>query len=339
MSITDIRDDALSQFSTYLYNGQPVPSGSCEAITADFIAALACANECERENLGCTPADATLSRLDAWGESLCVSRLPPTFANGTVTVYGSPGDVVPVGTSFTRCGDIAFKSEDFTTIGASGAATVTVNACEIGTDSNTPAGYALTWAGGDAISGTITGGSCIEEDAAYRRRVVQALKDKTCRTDCGTYEGYALQYPGVTRVCCEPNANGPGTIKLYALMDGTYPNGIPAPSDIVAIQDLVFGNPQGSGLAGIGPVGQVCAPTLCPVNITMNGLTTLPERAAIQATLSDYFATFTKPGEAVCRPDLEVAIAGLTARCVRIASPEAQQCGPGQIPSLGTISW
>lgn len=340
MSIEQIKADATAEFSTRLFNGEPIPAGSCESITADFIAALACANQCTREQIGCTPDNATGDLLKSWGKTLCAPEpFPATTATGTITAYGVPGAPVPTGETFDRCGDVSFKATEATVISADGSADVPVIACETGSDSNTPEGYEFTWSGGKGLSGTLSGGSCVETDRNYQRRVSAALKERACKITTDSYVGWALQYPGVTRIWPIPNGNGPGTVKLYVAMDGTYPNGIPTAADLQAIQDLVFGSPQGAGLQGIGPVGKVCAPTLCPVNITFAGGTTVTERAAIIARLEDWFLTFGKPETAVCRADLEAAIAGLTAGCVRIQTPQIQQCGAGQIPVLGTITW
>ena len=340
MSIETVRADALAEFSTKLYDGEPIPEGSCEGIIADFIAARMCENECTREAMGCTPADATGDRLLAWGEAFCAGgKIPATTASGTITAYGTPGAIVPVGEEFSRCEGVTFKATEAVAIGADGTASVPVIACEVGSDSNTPAGYEFTWSGGTGISGTLSGGACEESEAAYQRRVKATMLERTCRLGEDTYTGWALQYPGVTRVWTVPNANGPGTIKVYVAMDDTYPNGIPTAADLQAIQDLIFGNPQGNGLQGVGPIGQVCAPSLCPIDIVFAGASTLAERAEIIAMLNDWFLTYGEPGREICRPELEAAISGLTGNCVRIVTPEVTQCGPGEIPVLGAVTW
>lgn len=345
-SLQELREAIKAEFSSRLLGGNPVLTNSNFDIMADYIGFLQFANEKGIEGVKSTltPVTAVGDLLDEWGATFGVSRLTATRAQGEVRITGNIGTTLPEGTLLTRCDGIEYQTLAELTLTAD-TGKVAVEAIETGPNGNFQSGGALdlgsvtSGIASTAISLGMTGGSDVECDEDFRLRVLSAIRNP-CRT--GTvedYEYWTRLYPGATRVCVVPLANGPGTVKIYFLMDGSYPNGIPAIGDVKAVYENIFGP---NGPAPLGVVGDVCAPKPEPIDVAVTGVGEISTEqfSLIRATLEEAFLDFYDcENSEVCRADIEIALRSLLPACFKLVTPEDNvQIGSGSVPILGSLS-
>jgi len=340
-TLSELTAAAKAELSSRLLNGRPVLDQSNFDVIASFVSFLQFANETGIENLNAsvTPVTAIGSSLDGWGSAYGVARLGTSRATGLVTIFGTAGSTLPAGTTLTRCDGIEYETtEAITLTGASGS--VNVQSVTLGEDANFQNGGALDMGSvvagisGDATSLGIVGGSDIECDDDYRSRVLSQIRTR-CRTGTAEdYEFWVSQYPGVTRICVDDKGNGPGTVKVYFMMDDTYANGVPSPADVAAVDALV---PWPLGI-----VGEVCAPVVFPVDVSVtgSGVLTSAEFDIVQEALENAFLDFFDCGASVlCTADLEVALRSVLEGCYSLVLPASNVAIPsGQVPILGTLT-
>lgn len=346
-SLTELKSGITAELSGSLLNGGAILEQSSLDVIASMVSFLQFSTETALEKTASqlTPATATGELLDAWGQSLSVARLSPSFASGVVLFVGPFGSFVPAGTTMTRCDGLEYRTTQDASL-SRGLAPANIQAVETGAEYNLSGGSILEL--GSVIPGIssarvnnngITGGAGVECDDNYRARVLGAFRS-SCRTGrCDDYDFWVRQYPGVTRTCCVPLAEGPGTVKVYFMMDDTYSNGIPAPADVLAVQDLVFGE---TGPAPPGIVGQVCAPEPVLIDVDVNGVgpITTDEFAQIREAIEEAFLDFFDCGRSfVCRADIEIALRQILRPCFNLITPSQNiAVGSGKVPILGNLT-
>lgn len=340
MTITNLADAVKAEFSSRLLGGNPVLTQSNIDVMAQYVAFLQFSTDRALENVQSrlTPATATGSTLDDWGATFNVQRLGSTRASGSVTLTGTVGSFAPSGTTLTRCDGIEYVTLEDATLGVDNS--VPVEAVLDGSEGNFRSGGVLEM--GTVVpgvnSGTISlgiiGGGPVECDDNYRARILATIRNP-CRTGTAAdYDFWVSQYPGVTRVCVQNMAEGPGTVKVYFMMDNSYPNGIPAAADVAAVQAAVP--------FPIGVVGTVCAPTPFPVDVRLTGVGTVDAsrfaeiRAALENVFLDFFSC---DGGEVCIADIYAGLRAEIGNCFRIAEPARDVNAPaGSVPILGSLS-
>lgn len=346
-TISDLKDGIKSELSSRLLGGNPVlPQSNLDDIAA-YVAFLQFANEkaCESMESMLTPLTAVGSQLDQWGGAFGVTRLMPTPAVGTVTVSGVSGSTLPAGTILTRCDGFEYvTTENVTLTGSTGS--VPVEATESGATGNYTVSGELnigSVSGGFqsiALVEIISGGSENECDDDLRQRILTAIRSP-CRVGTkNDYEFWALQYPGVTRVCCVDQPRGCGTVDIYVMMDNSYVDGFPLGSDIELINESIFGS---NGLAPLGVCGEVLAPTNCPVDITVSNVGTVSAEefdAVLETLQSSFLDFFNCAGQTVCRADIEIVLRkAFPEGCYNLIEPsENVQIECGCVPTVGVLT-
>lgn len=163
-----------------------------------------------------------------------VLRRPGSFASGTVQFTGNNGTVIPVDTRVQNEDGVEYGTTAIVTI-TGGVASTTVQAVESGTAGsyirpNPPDPIYLQMVspisgvdGKILVSGDITGGEDIEDDEAYRARILQRIQTIPTGGSAADYVRWATEFPGVARAWCYPLNDGPGTVVTAITTSGTDP--------------------------------------------------------------------------------------------------------------------
>ena len=245
--------------------------------------------------------------LDRHGAELGIARRPsaPGIGNATITV----SDVfqVAAGAIFQRSDGVLYIGQSAQATNGAGTLSVPVIAQTSGANSNcipnTPLAMVsgFTDVNGDAqalaaVDGNgITYGAEVETDGAYynpapgtyRSRILFRKRNPPHGGNAADYVMWATTIPGVTRVFVERLYAGPGSVRVFPLMEDVYAStgGIPLPGDIANIQAY---------LATVQPATAqvlVQAPHAVAVNIVFNKFN--PNTTSTQeAVMSELRQTF-----------------------------------------------
>jgi uncharacterized phage protein gp47/JayE len=215
--------------------------------------------------------------LDLHGEELGLARRPETAARGPIDIVTTDALTVAAGAVF-RLGD---GTEYLAEIGGgtafAGTLSIDVVASANGASSNAISGAPIeivsgvSGAGLDAATASvgsagIVGGLDVEDDETFRARILFRKRNPPHGGSPADYVIWASSVTGVTRVFVERLFNGPGTVRIFPLMDDLYADGIPQAGDIdrvAAYLDTV--QPAGASVT-------VAAPAAVPVAISIGGL-------------------------------------------------------------------
>lgn len=300
------------------------------------------------------PFTAVDEALEGWAALKGVTRKAATAATGSVTFAGTPGALVPGGTSVTRYDGAAYTTGDAVAIGSGGSATVTVTAVEAGSAGNATAGAAMALSAAvvgvqsAGTAGNLTGGADAETDDELRTRMLAAYATTPMGGAQADYVSWALEVPGVTRAWCLPNGAGVGTVVVYVMLDEAHPDGFPVGTDGVSSSEPRSVAATGDQLAvanhlwPLAPVTAlvtVVAPVAQPIAFTIAGVP-VSYRSAVSAALSAQLRHDGSPGGTVRIAALWAAVRslGLTTFDINIPSDDVTATA-GHLPTLGTITW
>lgn|GEM_PF-1124261 len=217
--------------------------------------------------------------LDAVGDERGIYRLPGIQATGIVRFLGPSGTAIAANTVVTTLGPNVrrYTTDAAVVIPVGEEVDVAATAIEVGTSSNVPAG-AIQLLEIPITRTRVTnpdafrGGVDVENDDAYRARVVEFVRDPPNGSNPAQYRKWARDIPGVGGAITlrpgEVDAGPPGTVDLYivnalmlpaeqALVDAVQD--YIAPPRIITVQAEVFtiGNANGvSNVSQPGATGQ-----------------------------------------------------------------------------------
>jgi uncharacterized phage protein gp47/JayE len=148
-----------------------------------------------------------------------ITRKAGTKATAVMNFTGTDGTIIPAGKVFLTADGLEYTTNEAVTI-ASGIASVTVTAAEIGENYNVEAG-AITQQF-SSISGlssftneaAATGGIDAETDKALVARLYYYLQNPATSGNVANYKQWALAVNGVGAVKITPLWNGAGTVKV-----------------------------------------------------------------------------------------------------------------------------
>lgn len=190
--------------------------------------------------------------LDMTAFEYGVTRKAATKATGTVTVTGTAGTFVPLGTRFaspatsSEQNSVYFVTIEDMTIDGDGETDVAVEAETEGVDGNVAIG-AISYVD-SSISGLTsitnaaetTGGSDIEGDEDLRQRVLLEIMAPQAAGSSSDHERWMLAVDGVYSVTVVPQWDGPNTVKNVLLGE----NNAPVSQDVLdTAQELLTGEP------------------------------------------------------------------------------------------------
>lgn len=288
--------------------------------------------------------------LDQHGIQYGIPRHAATYARGRVILFGIEGTIVPGDVLLVRGDGFEYTISQGGIVDGTGQVVVDVTAKNYGAVGNAmpgtglTVGQAMTGLGGDGMvhDDGIGLGADEEGDESYRARLLFRLRMPPRGGAAHDYVAWARQIPGVTRVFVDALASGPGTVTVYFLMDDTYPNGIPQPTDVAAVQAYI------DTVRPVTAMVTVAAPVPADVDITISGLSpdTVAVREAIKGELADLFVRDVRVS-LVSRPfilyrsKLWQAIAQATGEDYHVLEVPADDLpfDEGELPILGTVTF
>jgi uncharacterized phage protein gp47/JayE len=266
------------------------------------------------------PDTATDEWLDRHGDIWLVNidgtigRKTATLAQGSATMTGTAGMVVPFGTQLSL-GTVNYETLNTITI-ASGPTEVQIRALDAGTIGNADAGESLdvvvpiAGVDGTATVVSLTGGIDQESDALLRGRILDRIRHPPMGGSKTDYEQWAESVPGVTRAWCAPLEMGIGTVTVRFMMDDLRaPDGFPLPADVdyvesylntkrpVAVKDFFCEAPTPYGLS------------MSITNLVINSAST---QQAIHDSIAQMLFEKAIPGGIIYRSWVDEAIAAAT---------------------------
>lgn len=271
--------------------------------------------------------------------------LTPTaaaFATGNVSVTGTNGSVIRVGTLLQRADGTEYSVTVEQTI-SGGIATAPVIAVTADEDSDCDEGVVLNFespiAGVDAASTVATdglsGGSDGETEEEFRTRILERMRNPPQGGSAADYTAWAKGVSGVTRVWPVPLGLGAGTVVVRFVRDDDL-SLIPDAGEVTAVQTYI------DALKPAHATVTVVAPVASPLALTLHiSPDTSDIRAAVSAQLTDLLYRDAEPGGTIQLSDIRTAIgnaAGLDD--YTLSSPVADVTHTtGQLATLGVITY
>lgn len=288
--------------------------------------------------------DADSDTLERWASLVGSKKKKATAAGGTVAVSKStPGARVPVDTVLQRADGVDYIVTAEATVGADGAAAVTVAALDPGSAGNAAAGVKL--APGETLAGIVsplvvgadglTGGVNVESDESLLERFLEYWK--AAEELDGPYARLAKKVAGVTRAWEYGQEMGLGTITVRFVMDAKPDTIIPTEAEITTVEAYMqtYRPPGSKALYVVAPVPD-------PLDITLAvSPDTSAVRAAIEAEVDDFVKREHEPGDPTILSRLSEAISAADGEYAhRLISPtETVTRAAYQIAVPGTITW
>lgn len=300
--------------------------------------------------------------LAAWGALKNVFIIPASYATGIWTTIATNGVFLAAGKTLQR-GDGVQYITTADAVAASGVLVAPVIAVAAGAAGNCDIGTQLTL--GNTIPGVnttgtaqaaFTGGADIEDQEAFRSRVLAAFAHPSQGGAADDYIEWALEVPGVTRAWILKSGQGIGTVVVYFMMDiseaahGGFPQGsngvatgetrdVAATGDQLAVANYIYGPSRQPVTALVYAV----APGATSINFTIASLlpNTTAMKTAIAAAITDCFTRLASPAGTVYMTDIQTSIAAIPGIIdFIITSPTTNvTTTTGNLPVLGTITW
>jgi uncharacterized phage protein gp47/JayE len=182
-------------------------------------------------------ADTTFGAyLDCRGNEHGITRRSAEKAKGLVVFTGTPGKVIPVGTTVATTADdalgissIQFATEEEVVIDSTGKGVGKIAAQEPGLKGNVVAGainllpVPLNGVTGVANSDPTSGGLDIEDDATFLSRYLQRVRNPSSSGNRADYIKWAMDVPRVGGVSVIPVKYGPGTVSVAIINQSKEP--------------------------------------------------------------------------------------------------------------------
>jgi uncharacterized phage protein gp47/JayE len=273
-----------------------------------------------------------------------VGRKQPTPSQGSVTVTGILGTVLPLAAELTSANSVNYETTQQITIGV-GPTPVTVRAIDYGSQGNQLPGAVLSLtnpvAGVDVGATVITldGAADQEPDSDLRARILKRIREPPMGGDATDYEQWALAVPGVTRAWCAPLEMGMGTVTIRFMCDELRAanGGFPLPEDIDAVAAYIN---------TVRPVAVkdffVAAPIPYPVNLRISYLDSndAATRAAIEQSLLNVFLVRAFPGQLWYRSWTDEGIANAAGvNAYDLVAGDVPMPAPGYMAVLGDMTF
>lgn len=250
--------------------------------------------------------------LDYHGEARGIERKAASPASGTLTITGEPGAVIQEGDLFATEGigtieSVSYASNGTYTIPAGGEIEISVTCTEAGAVGNCTVGKVIIVE--DADDGVnectnttpMTGGLDIEEDDAYRQRILDfdQARSTSFSGSIADYTRWANEVPGVGHVIVIPANDQTGLVTIV-VTDG---NGAPATEELcTAVYNYIMKpNDPLNRLAPINANLSVIPPASVDLTVSatlvLKATTVENVEAAFTAAMQDYFQTAITDGE------------------------------------------
>lgn len=222
--------------------------------------------------------------LERHAYELGLARRPASPASGTILITATTAYALDGAALFRSTSGQDYRAAAAASIAGPGTLEVAVVAVTDGLAANAVAGTPLSVVSGVTGSGTveagadgIIGGADLEDYEDLRDRVLFRKRNPPHGGAPADYVGWCKEVSGVTRVFVERLWSGPGTVRVFVLMDDLYANGIPPAGEVARVRDhLETVIPSSAGLT-------LAAPVAVPVDVTISGLS--PDSTAVREAI------------------------------------------------------
>ncbi|MDQ2080470.1 baseplate J/gp47 family protein [Xanthobacteraceae bacterium Astr-EGSB] len=221
--------------------------------------------------------------LDLHGQEYGLARRPAAPAGGYVTLTAAGSVTVDAGARFVRADGVEYRATAPAQLTTAGAIDIEVVAAIDGKAANAEAATPLVIASGvttdadvlaEVASGGIVGGADVETDGpewtsdlgTFRGRILFRKRNPPHGGAPADYVMWATSVSGVTRVFVERRWGGPGTVRVFVLMDDLYPDGIPPAPTLAHVDAFIQSEAPAGAYVTVG------APTPRVVDVTISGL-------------------------------------------------------------------
>lgn len=279
--------------------------------------------------------------LERWASIWGVSRIPASFATGSVTFSGTNGAVIPAGTELQRADGALFTVDADATI-AAGTATAAITAFDAGQAGNADTGAVMTLStpiagvNATATAGVLSGGADAETDDALRGRFIARIQNPPHGGAAHDYEAWALAVAGVTRAWVYPEELGAGTVTVRFVRDNDD-SIIPDAGEVASVQAYI------DNLRPVTADVTVAAPIADPLDFTFSSISpnTAAVKAAVEAELADLISREAEPGGMLYLSHIRAAISAAVGETNYVlTSPSADvAAATGYITTLGALVW
>jgi uncharacterized phage protein gp47/JayE len=222
--------------------------------------------------------------LDLHGEELGLARRPAQPARGAVRISAQGALTVAPGAVFRRADGQDYRALVAGQRLSAGDLDIDVVAMSDGKATSAIAGTPLEIVSGvtgaalaEVAPSGIAGGADIEDDESFRARILFRKRYPPHGGSAADYVMWAQAVSGVTRVFVERLWQGPGTVRVFVLMDDLYEHGLAPEAEIARVRDHI------ETLRPSGAIVTVSAPAAHPVDIEIAGLS--PDTSAMRATV------------------------------------------------------
>lgn len=346
-SLVDLIARTRADAESRLTGGEPVLPASNIGVLARVLAGAAHGLHGHLEWMArqMLPDTAEAEWLERHASIRGLTRVPATYASGTLDVLGATGTVIPADTRWRRDDGLEVVASAAVTIGAEAQPTVPVTARLPGAAGDLAGGQALTLvspvpglrAAAVASAAGLTGGGDAESDEGLRARLLAIIRTPPRGGAAADYLVWAYAaHPAITRAWVAPEEYGPGTVTVRVMTDDATADGIPSAGVVAAVQAAIdAARPVTAAALALAPVAQ-------PLDLTI-ALTvdTVAVRDAVAAALADLVRTRTAPGQTLPLTWIHEAISTAAGEYDHVLSvPSADvTCAIGYLPTLGTITW
>ncbi|WP_438278070.1 baseplate J/gp47 family protein [Nitrobacter sp.] len=233
-----------------------------------------------------------LESLQLHGAEFGIPQKPAAPAAGKVDFAATDAVAVDAGALLRRADGIEYIVQAGGSIATAGTLTLNVIAAVDGLATNAEGGTSLeivSGVTGPALAAVnaagITLGVDVEDIESYRARILFRKRNPPHGGAASDYVMWAQQVAGVTRVYVERLWNGPGTVRVFVLMDDLFPDGIPDAASVQRVADYI------ETVRPAGALVTIAAPVAVPVDTVIAGLSpdTAAVRSAVVAELKDAF--------------------------------------------------
>lgn len=282
--------------------------------------------------------------LDRWANIYLGGRKAATFAAGQISVTGTEGVLLPIGTQLASSDAVTYQTTAPVYL-SSAATPAPVLALTAGSVGNREQGATLSLstavAGVDAQATVleISGGADVENDDDLRARVLLRIRKVPMGGSADDYIRWALEVPGVTRAWSSPNGMGIGTVVVRFMCDDLRAGngGFPLSQDIEAVR---------AHLDEVRPVAVkdffAVAPIAYPLAISIDNLSrdTPSTRTAIAKAVREMLYDRAAPGQTVYASWVAEAISGALGEDHHdLIFDNAVMPSPGHMATLGSITY
>ncbi|MEH6630155.1 MAG: baseplate J/gp47 family protein [Halopseudomonas aestusnigri] len=296
------------------------------------------------------PDTADTEQLEGWARVWGVTRKGATKAQGQAVFDCTIGATVLKDTKIQRLDGVTYLV--VSSVVATGiTVTVDLEAETAGEAGNAQLDTVLSFvtptlgvqAEGKVATGGVGNGADIELDGEpgtnehFRGRLKARIQTPPHGGAGFDYKTWALSIPGVSRVWVYAQELGLGTVTVRFMMDDTYIDGIPQPSDVQTVQNFIEANrPVTSDVSVVAPIKEL-------VDVTVQNLSpdTPETRLAVIAELNDLIIRVGEPGGKIAISKFWESISIASGEDEHeITLPAATvQMTTGKIPALGTVSF